>query len=523
MKEKDILCPDCEKNFISNNRYKNFGKCISCARRETIAKTQDREYIMFKDLPKAEQERLERNRELNNKSAQRRKSGETKPKKEKSKNRATIYTPEIIEQIKLLANEDITPSELLEMLKSLYPDLAFTSWNLQNIIVRHKIPHSSRRGKKVNKVGTIEKIPDDIIESDVIDDIEPLFEPQELPDVDETIIEEQQVDEQVQIGEPTEEIFTAIVPQNGLSYNPNFSTIDRSNDKTYSEDEPPRFGPIRDEIDGVLATKFRRQSCSLPRDYDTNDYVNMLEMLLYIKENSATIIKNRRSQQNIMNAYQSDMLHEMENAIADDGNTYLSDKMHIIRKYRRHFECDYKDVATLRPLIESIDVDTLKRVLGNMKKNQTFVEQPVFKPMVDTTLIDKYEWAQPIDPNSAKAKIAVGSYNPNAFTQNNGTNGRPVTRIGMAPNTPPTNQLTARVRKSIKRFRVSCKVSGGGYGVFKDWYRDYECTNKDTAMAYAKNTLNQLSQNRKGMIWTDLDVVELNVDGIGKNASAINK
>ena len=158
-----------------------------------------------------------------------------------------------------------------------------------------------------------------------------------------------------------------------------------------------------------------------------------------------------------------------------------------------------------------------------MKQNQTFVEQPVFKPMVDTTLIDKYEWAQPIDPNSAKAKISVGSYNPTAFAQNNGTNGRPVTRIGMAPNTPPTNQLTSRVRKSIKRFRVSCKVSGGGYGVFKDWYRDYECTNKDTAMAYAKNTLNQLSQNRKGMIWTDLDVVELNVDGIGKNASAINR
>lgn len=520
MEKKDILCPDCETNYISNKRFSDFGKCISCYRREIMAKTNNNPYIKVKDLSDEEKVRLARAREVHRKSAKKiRTNNNTKNQTKKvvkdddtqvnNRGRNQIYTPEIIEQIKLIANENITPAELLEMIQSLFPDKPFTSSNLNNVLVRNNIPHSSRRGRKpIDKTEIIDTNTEEIAIEE-----EPIYEVQELPNIDEPIIEEPK----------QEEIFTAIVPQNGLSYNPNFSTIDRSNDKTYSEDEPARFGPIRDEIDGVLATKFRRQNCSLPKDYDTNDYVNMLEMLLYIKENSATIIKNRRSQQNIMNAYQSDMLHEMENAVAKDGDTYLSDKMHIIRKYRRHYECDYKDVATLRPLIESIDLDTLKKVLNNMKKNQTFVEQPVFKPMVDTTLIDKYEWAQPIDPNSAKAKIAVGSYNPNAFTQNNGTNERPVTRIGMTPNTPPTNQLTARVRKSIKRFRVSCKVSGGGYGVFKDWYRDYECTNKDTAMAYAKNTLNQLSQNRKGMIWTDLDVVELNVDGIGKNASAINK
>ena len=58
-----------------------------------------------------------------------------------------------------------------------------------------------------------------------------------------------------------------------------------------------------------------------------------------------------------MNAYQSDALHEVENAILEDGNTYLSDKMHILRKYRRYYESDYKNVSILKPFLELLDID----------------------------------------------------------------------------------------------------------------------------------------------------------------------
>ena len=208
----------------------------------------------------------------------------------------------------------------------------------------------------------------------------------------------------------------------------------------------------------------------------------------------------------------------------------------ITGKDFKFYEMDYRNVATLRPIRdnmataleklneafklfkESLDPKLLQGVLDNLKRNQNYVENPVFKPMVDTTMIEKYEWVKPMDTTSAKSKISVVHYNPDGFNKGTVNNGRPVTRIGMGANTPPTNQLKARVRKSLKIFRVSCKVSGGGYGVFQTWYRDYECTNKDTALAYAKNTLNQLSQTRKGMVFTDLDVVELNVDNTPTSA-----
>ena len=60
------LCPDCERTYIDSNRYHNFGKCVSCQRRERLALTKNVDYIKFKDLPEDEKNRLDKQRETNN-------------------------------------------------------------------------------------------------------------------------------------------------------------------------------------------------------------------------------------------------------------------------------------------------------------------------------------------------------------------------------------------------------------------------------------------------------------------------
>ena len=492
MEKKDILCPDCANNYISSKRFKELGKCISCSRRETIARTTNREYIKYVNLPQEEKDRLAHQRELNNRSAKLRNQKKVadmpkveekvEPKKvEQKQNTGTnvrknqIYTPDIVADIKQIANDETSIKMLLQIICEKYPDKNFNEGNLKNIIRKYKLPHLVTRGNRAPK------------------------------------IEEEQF-EQTNVSEPEEFVtISTVVDSCGLTAIPDSDVSIFVNNKSNEPKEfvePERFKPIRAEVNSVLDKRFKNLGVAVERDYTTDEYINALDMLLYLKENCDTIIKNRRSQQNIMNAYQSDMIHTIENVIADEGDTYLSDKMHIIRDYRRFYEVDYKNVSSLKTILGKIDAEDLRNAMRVLRKNKEFVENPVFKPYVDTTLIDKYEWAQPIDPNSAKANVSITKYNPTSF---NVSNTRPVTRIGMAPNTPPTSQLSSRVRKSLHTFRVSCRVSGGGYGVFKEWHRDYECTNKNTALAYATNTLNQLSSNRKGMIWTDLDVVELNV------------
>lgn len=540
--KKDILCPHCNIEYITQNRFNDYGKCLSCMRRETIAKTKNLPYIKFVDLPQAERDRLIKQREQNN-SYNKKKSNSTsnngnkesskkpskRPSKKLSKNQYeevdgvrvrvrdnTIYTPEIISKILEISGDDISAKDILAKLQELYPDKPFTYGNLSNIISRRNIPHKTKTNKATEKFSAI-------IEDD----------------------SDTNVEDEVEVVEPDVYVPVEKSVENVEKH------VDKSRvAKINTEELPERFNPVIDEVDGVSDAKFRMEHCQLDRNYESQDYINTIERLMklstencdlldylsdierlvYITTNGQDIVNKRRSQQNIMNAYQSDVIHEIENVISEDGNTYLGDKLHIIRNYRRYYEMDYRNVATLRPLRdnmataleklneafklfkESLDPKILNGVLENLKKNQNYVENPVFKPMVDTTMIDKYEWVKPMDTTSAKSKISVVHYNPDGFNKGTVNNGRPVTRIGMSANTPPTNQLKSKIRKSLKIFRVSCKVSGGGYGVFQNWYRDYECTNKDTALSYAKNTLNQLSQTRKGMVFTDLDVVELNVD-----------
>lgn len=512
MEKKDILCPDCEENYISERELSSFGKCFSCQRRENVAQTSGLTYVKFKDLPQNEKQRIinQRNYQRNLRNSKQNKINKKEVikmevKKDdnelKKSGRPQIYTPELIEEIKTIANENITPSQLLGILKGLHPDLPLTSSNLNNIINRNNIPHSSARGRQVSREINNVKLNDVKTETDTnIDTITNV-------DINDEIDLDVNTETNVVETNDTNDI-NMVTPTN--TNNDNGDNDDNAININV-DDEPERFKPIREEVNGLLDIQFKKMHCELEKDYSTGDYINMIEMLIYLKKNKDDIIKNRRSQQNIMNAYQSDTLHEMENAILEDGNTYLSDKMHILRKYRRYYENDYKNVLIMKLFLDTLDVEVLEKILNQLKRSKTHTDSPVFKPLVDTSMVDKYDWAQTMDLTSPKSNITITAYNPAKFVQDN-NKGRPLTRVGIPSTLPPTNQLNSKMRKILKIFRVSCKLSGGGYGVFKEWYRDYECTNSNTALAYATNTLKQLSATRKGMYWTDLDVVELNVN-----------
>lgn len=556
MKDESILCPHCNLEYISQKRFEDYGKCISCLRRETIAKTTNRPYVRFVDLPEDEKQRLIKQRETNNmfykkktmkeKGTVNKKTVGKQKKTEKYEEENgvrvrvrnnTIYTPDVINAIKEIASDDISAKEICEKLQKMYPDKAITYGNLSNVISRHNIPHKTRGNIKYSNTNEYEENIDDYEELDEIDNAE-------LDVIEEVDFETNENNKEINL------------EKDGVDNTQN--TQNKQLIKLINKNLPERFNKVIPEVEDTLNSKFRREGCQLDKNYTTQDYINAMnkfksvingsesvinclqeiDTLMYVTENGADIINKRKNQQNIINAYQSDALHEAENVIAEDGDTYLSDKLHVIRNYRRYFETDYRNVATLRPIRsgmeksigelrvaldkvksvlenifnDGISEDTLDQVIANLYKTKNYVENPIFKPLVDEKMIDKYDWVKPIDNTSAKSKISVTHYNPNSFQRDASNNGRPVTRIGMSSNTPPTSQLTSRVRKSLKIFRVSCRVSGGGYGVFTPWYRDYECTNKDTALSYAKNTLTQLSQTRKGMIWTDLDIVELNVN-----------
>ena len=119
--KQDILCPDCGINYIDEERYKNFKKCISCARRETIASTKNLPYIKYIDLPEEEKERLEKQRARNNDWARRRNNKDVE-KIENLKQTKVVTTKVPMEEKK--TNERLI-TEFLNAKK--YLDVSFVS------------------------------------------------------------------------------------------------------------------------------------------------------------------------------------------------------------------------------------------------------------------------------------------------------------------------------------------------------------------------------------------------------------
>lgn len=640
-----ILCNDCKLNYVERDKFEKYGKCLSCLRRETMARTLGVEYVKYVDLPQSEKNRLAKLREKNNKRNAKKKLKvyrysakdikkvdvflnklnytnlsfiavkfnvlynkfiaycndknksiidsvsfeeilrlnfeykvanfkenkyvykggnftdfvkyienmpdevdldieeevkELKDDKQYNARANWVYTPEIINEIKSLASEEITPAELRAKIIANHPDLNITANNFNNVMFRHKIPHRityTHREQNNKQVET------------TISEVEP------------TISE-------VESSVDNEKITSASVSNKIGTVKSTAST----NCIELDEDgDPIRLKPIKAEVVSILDEAFKEKNCKNQYNYTVTDYINMLEMFDYLASNIDGLIKCRDTQFNIINNYQFDIVHEMENELAKEGDTYLQDKMYVMRDYRRYMEIDYVALKTLRPILKLIrgmihpnnpnNLDDPKSISGCVKAlKQTIQEnaQPKFIPRVDVDMSKKYDWA--LNKNSIYKKAIKSS--ENVTKTNNKTNSEVVTpatvnKIKETINTVATtsnlqdelnsinkqlidndkvpeglkpDDTEIRINASLKSlqsnirltkeqikqgfdvYRVSCRISGGGFGVFKAWFKDYACVKEEIAKAFAQQEFARLKSENKGLLITEIECHKLNVN-----------
>lgn len=575
------LCPDCERTYIDSNRYHNFGKCVSCQRRERLALTKNVDYIKFKDLPEDEKKRLDKQRETNNNWRKNRtvgengssetNSGETNVRNfliykgylncsyvsmpstelyneytnycnthsseilsriefykvlrekfgfvkkmrdgvnyydlgkksesikisktkmppvnnkqnsdinecENKKLRCNqIYTSEMIDVIRALARPTISVGELREMVKSRYPDKDIKVSNFSNIISRYNIPHlKGRNSRKTN-------------------------------------VSEELVTQEELVSLNTDKAMIAPINLGEISNqkeNPKQEELD-------IDGEPIRLVPIKEEVCKVLMTKFNAMHCKTAVDIDLPAYAKLLEMLQYLAQNIDELIKMRNNQYDIINMYQDDLLHEMENELAEAGNTYLSDKAYVIRGYRRFVESDRDALKQMKTLfLELKNVlkdDKVKKVIGQLNYISKNNKSPKFIPTVDLGLIDKYDWAITGSQYSPKNNRAVCVTNDIEKYIN--TKSDELVEVTLKQSENKLKNTTIRLSpEEISRgfgiYRVSCKLSGGGYGAFKPWYKDYPCVKEEIALSFAQQEFARMKAAQKGLLITELEVHKINI------------
>lgn len=355
--------------------------------------------------------------------------------------RASVYTDDVMEVLNTFSTEDMTITQIYESLSSMFPNKGITYGNLSTKINRLKIPH---------RVPSIEEKRD--------------------------IISKARDKKNNKVVQKLDEMLS--------------KTNDTSNNISECDiKEVDRFEPIKQEINEVLSRKYKQLECEVSRTYTTDDYINFLDMLYYLSLHNEYIIRARRDQHDIMNAYQSDVVHEMENIIAEPGDTYLQDKLHLLRKERRYYEHDANDLISMKPVFELIDAQKVLSVKTKLEQIKEQRNSPVFIPIVDVNMVNKYDWA------------SAGSLSSNKVNKQ--------ILVTNAKNNNSTNFI--KINSRVNTYRVSCQLSGGGYGAFSHWHKDYKTTNEELALTCAESDLHKLSEKHKGVMWTNMDVHMLNV------------
>ena len=394
-----------------------------------------------------------------------------------------IYTPDVIEFIKGYMNDKITVSTLLQTLKDRFPDKSFGT-SIYAQLERYGIPYfqvGSGFSKKECKV-----------EPDATEkDIQSTFSAY-VPVVDDE-------PEKSNISEIDAESSTSNCIQTNAEVGATQKLVDKKS----------RLEPIHQEVVSTLDERFKNAKCVSQYNYSIDDYINMFEALSFLSSNIDGLIRCRNEQHKITNLYQDDVIHAMENELAEDGNTYLQDKVFVLRDYRRYMQLDIKALYILKPVLKHLktiihpnnpnnpdDLQSLVGVIKALKETRSQFASPTYRPRIDKIMTEKYDWAE---LKNSDVKEKHKGEKPSTLD------------VGIDADSK-TKKVSDEFEKGLCTvYRVSCQISGAGYGAFRPWYKDYTCANEDIAKAYAEQEFARMRANKKSIMITNLKITRLNV------------
>lgn len=500
-----ILCPDCMQHIISLEKFNQGLICLSCTHRKSWAERKGEPYIKFKDLQIEKQraiiDNLAKEQEQKELQVQQKdldvnislKEPEQEnlfnimniePVKEikvvKNKPGTRLYPDGVYTYIKEHASPDLAVKDLYAQIISIWPEIEnkLTKNILNKYLYSRKLPFrkltdqeksdllvaafSKNKEEKANKPKEI-----NLQESISVENLEkPEEEIFHIPIKDINQIE-------ANIKNTKEELYSDLDP---------IEDFDNSECVEYSEEA--RFEPIIEEVTQILNDKFKEVGCAVGYDYTVDDYIKAFTILRYLINNYKLIEQKRNDQWDIANAYQQDIVHEIENVVSKPGDTYLQDKCHVLRDVRRGYEIDKTCIGLMKPFLTTLTARTseITKLIEKLEVQKSKQDDFIYIPKVDMSLVEKYSWAH--DSNSRPGKLV----NKSVLKTNNKLNkkeGNPI-------------------------FIASCFLSGGGFGVFKKWTKEVSYPTIEEAQRVVELELDDIKKKNKNILVTDFNIHQKN-------------
>lgn len=225
-------------------------------------------------------------------------------------------------------------------------------------------------------------------------------------------------------------------------------------------------------VDNTLSRKYQLMKCVDKLEYEIEDIEKAIQIITDLKSRYPLYFANGSKQHEIMNDFNADLVHEIENINPLDDITG-SVKLHILRKRRRDLQYNQKYINAVKPLIDGIPMDKtqLNGILNEITRLKYERSNPTYIPLVDMDIVNRYEYAKSALPTSKKSQMK-------------------------------TLQVEVDNANSDKdTYTVSYNLSGRGLGVYKYWFKEYTGVTEEEAKLKAETDLDvYLDHDRKGIL-----------------------
>ena len=513
-KNTKILCPDCMLYELKSKNEQENKRCEQCSKRYRSCTTlrtsrglEPIEYIPIKDCEYDVYQKFFNKFKGTDTKSEKINNVEKGDDVTKRKRRATKYTDEFINYVRIIS-KDKTSDKILEMIHNNYSEYSdMKQKNLIDFLRNHNIEYIRRYNnpeelKKRKPPKENPALKNKIYTEEVLDEIKRLadcatsvskmipilnekFEPKkfnantlyQVMYKNKIHISKKQLLTIVTDNQLLDELDTQIKTATEVLSTPKDEvTLIQNN-------QEDRYAPIRAEVEATAKKKFKELKCDLEINPTTDDYISALKSIRYLCGNLNRIETNRLNQHDVMSNFDDDVTHTIENEEPLPGDTYLLDKLKVVRNIRRYYEYDMQDMVALKEFINSIDIKKLDVAIHRLETQKKNRNEAYYIPTVDMEMVDKYDWAIQGSPNADK-------------------NNKNILKTTTAK-TKYTNQS--------RTFRATCDISGGPFGVFQKWIKDYRCNTQDDALVNAKKELASIiRQNRGGVHYINLEAHQLN-------------
>ena len=475
-----VLCPDCGIEIISIEKYTSGQLCNSCSHRKAWALKKNETYVKYKDLTQKQQEKIIQQRTYNEHHRETKKQMmisndnnenitdldaiEYKVTTNSSNHKGgkRLYPDEVYDYIIQNASPLVSTQELYEQIIERWPEIAetFTKIKLGKYLYARSLPFRRLTDDEKNVIMAQAR-------TKRSEKIEPIKEELNVKNNLETVN----------------------IELNGMSNTKQFEDVVNTSETEIEEDklydEEARFKPVIDEVNEVLNKKFDEVGCNLECNYSIQDYIDAFRILRFLVKNYKDVTQKRNDQWDIANKYQEDIVHTMENEISKPGDTYLQDKMHVLRDIRRGYELDKISVDHMKQFLSSMERRTneFTTIIEFLEKQKSRKDTPKYVPNVDDSMIGKYDWVQSTNPSTTKLMQ------------------KPLLVTNSKQNKKAGNPV----------FIATCYLSGGGYGTFKKWTKEVSFPTQDEAQRAIDLELDTIKKKNKNIMISDFHLYRKNV------------